>query len=241
MRDLAVPYKSAYKYECQNGTLSVDGDLPTGFTFENNTIEYKVSTAPTASGSFKLKATANDGTGRTKTITITYYGVTTIAKNTCRFLYTDGRVSNEQTLSISDGTLSLAPSGDDQNLLKAVYFGELNDVTTIGDEFLSSCYGLTSLDLSPLTSVSSIGDYFLYACYGLTSLDLSPLTNVTTIGSNFLTDCYNLNSVTVGDTDFTDTAIADNPMTGVANISTNKIYGSKANEFKAKIGTNISN
>jgi hypothetical protein len=30
-------------------------------------------------------------------------------------------------------------------------------------------------------------------------------------------------------------------MNGVTNISTNKIYGSKAAEFKAKIGANISN
>jgi hypothetical protein len=240
MRDLAVPYKSTYEYTCTGGTLSIDGALPTGFTFENNTIEYKVSTAPTTSGSFKLKATANDGTGRTKTITITYYGVTAIDENTCRFLYTDGRVSDEQTLSILDGTLSLSLSVDNQKLLKAVYFGELNDVTTIGNNFLYSRRALNSVDLSPLTNVTTIGRYFLSYCYGLTSLDLSPLTSVSSIGTYFLFYCYALTSITVGGTDFTNTTIGNNSMSGVTNLPSNKIYGSKATNFKAQIGTNIS-
>jgi hypothetical protein len=156
--DLAVPYKNTYKYECKNGTLSVDGVLPTGFKFENDTLTFS-GNAPTTSGFFKLKATANDGTGKTKTITITYYGVSSIGENKCRFLYSDGRVSDEQDLTISDaGTLTLSPSGDEQKILKAVYFGELSGVTTIGDNFLINCAALTTVDLSPLVNVTAIGD-----------------------------------------------------------------------------------
>jgi hypothetical protein len=56
------------------------------------------------------------------------------------------------------------------------------NVTTIGNDFLSGCYALNSLDLSPLTKLTTIGNDFLSGCYALTSLDLSPLTKLTTIG-----------------------------------------------------------
>jgi hypothetical protein len=111
MRDLAVPYRTTYEYQCNGATLTAEG-LPENFTFANNTLTYIASTTPTT-GSFKLKATANDGTGRTKTITITYYGVSSIAENKCRFLYTDGRVSDEWDLTISSGTLTLSPENND--------------------------------------------------------------------------------------------------------------------------------
>jgi hypothetical protein len=113
-------------------------------------------------------------------------------------------------------------------------------LTTIGDNSLISCYGLTSVDLSPLTSLTTIGENFLSYCYSLNSVDLSPLTNLTTIGNNFLSYCSALTSITVGDADFTNATIGNNSMNGVTNLSSNKIYGSKAAEFKAKIGTNIS-
>jgi hypothetical protein len=194
MRDLAVPFKSTYEYTCTGGTLSIDGALPSGFTFSGNTLTFN-GPVPSDYGMFKLKATANDGSGKTNSITITYYGVTTIAANTCRFLYTDGRVSDEQILSISYGTLSLSPFGDDQKLLKAVYFGELNDVTTIDDDFLYECSALTSIDLSGLTNLTTISDDFLFYCCALTSIDLSGLTNLTTIGDYFLFYCYGLTSI----------------------------------------------
>jgi hypothetical protein len=117
----------------------------------------------------------------------------------------------------------------------------LTKLTSIGNGFLNYCYALTSLDLSGLTKLTTIGDYFLYYCNGLTSLDLSPLTKLTSIGTNFLSNCFALTSITVGDTNFTNTTIGNSSMSNVTNLSSNKIYGSKAAEFKIKIGANISN
>jgi hypothetical protein len=68
----------------------------------------------------------------------------------------------------------------------------LTNVTTIGNNFLSSCSELTSLDLRGLTNVTTIGSFFLDGCSGLTSLDLRGLTNVTTIGNGFLSGCSEL-------------------------------------------------
>ena len=49
-------------------------------------------------------------------------------------------------------------------------FDILPSLTTIGDSFLYSCYGLTELDLSGLTSLTTIGDHFLVGCNKLTKL-----------------------------------------------------------------------
>jgi hypothetical protein len=197
MRDLAVPYKNTYKYECKNGTLSIDGDLPTGFKFQNNTLTYTSQTAPTTSGSFKLKATANDGSGRTKTITITYYGVYSISADSCRFLYTDGSISTNQTFAISSGSLILHPSDNDKKILKAVYFGTLSGVTSIGSYFLSDCTALTTVDLTQFGSVTTIGSDFLSDCTALTTVDLTQFGSVASIGNNFLFRCSSLASITL--------------------------------------------
>ncbi|MDR2369188.1 MAG: hypothetical protein LBD63_00990, partial [Mycoplasmataceae bacterium] len=52
-----------------------------------------------------------------------------------------------------------------------------------------------------------------------------------------------LSSVTVGDVDFSNLLPTDkaNLMLHVINAEVNKIYGSKATEFKTAIGSNISN
>jgi hypothetical protein len=164
MRDLAVPYRSTYKYECNGGTLSVDGDLPEGFTFSNNTITFSGST-PAEYGSFKLKATANDGSGKTNVITITYYPVEDIADGYCKFLYTDGRIADQALNVTADGTLYLTPTDCTNKILKAVYFNNnLGDVRTIGTNFLFDCHALTSVDLLPFTNVTSIGTNFLSYC-----------------------------------------------------------------------------
>jgi len=47
------------------------------------------------------------------------------------------------------------------------------DVTSIGDDFLSSCSGLTELDLSPLLKIISIGAYFLADCAHLTTVKVA--------------------------------------------------------------------
>jgi hypothetical protein len=196
-RDLAVPYRTTYKYQCNGATLTAE-ELPDIFKFENNILTYTASTTPATSGTFKLKATANDGSGKTKTITIFYYGVSSINENKCRFLYSGGRVSADQDLTIADGTLALSLSDDDRKLLKAVYFGELSDdITKIDSSFLQNCPALTTVDLTQFAdlTITSIGNYFLFQCRALTTIDLSGLTNLTTIGDNFLANCNSISAI----------------------------------------------
>ena len=65
-------------------------------------------------------------------------------------------------------------------------------VTSIADNnFLDSCYNLTSVDLPNLTSVG--GSYFLSSCSNLISINLPNLTSVG--GDAFIRYCYNLTSV----------------------------------------------
>ncbi len=80
------------------------------------------------------------------------------------------------------------------DLVKKLAF-EGNQVTTIGDYFLSCSHGLTSLDLTGLSNVTTIGNNFLFSCCRLTSLDLRPLSKLTTIGDYFLLNCRSLSSL----------------------------------------------
>ena len=70
----------------------------------------------------------------------------------------------------------------------------ISQVTSIGDDFLSWCSKITSVDLSGLSSVTSIGDDFL-CCSEITSVDLSGLSSVTSIGNNFLSSCSQVTSL----------------------------------------------
>ncbi len=63
----------------------------------------------------------------------------------------------------------------------------------MGGEFLSSCFGLTSLTLPE--GLESIGDVFLGWCTGLTSLTLPE--GVKSIGDAFLYGCTGLEELTV--------------------------------------------
>ncbi|CAO5680627.1 MAG: hypothetical protein NEHIOOID_00292 [Holosporales bacterium] len=69
------------------------------------------------------------------------------------------------------------------------------NVENIGNNFLDSCSGLTTLDLSPLSNVTRIGTYFLSFCEGLTTLDLSAFSNVREIEDSFLSDCIGLTTL----------------------------------------------
>jgi hypothetical protein len=54
---------------------------------------------------------------------------------------------------------------------------------------MQGVYGITTIDLSPLTQMTSIGDNFLHGCSKLTEINLEPLEGVTSIGSDFLSGC----------------------------------------------------
>ncbi|CAO4839991.1 MAG: hypothetical protein CNLJKLNK_00987 [Holosporales bacterium] len=69
------------------------------------------------------------------------------------------------------------------------------NVSSIYDDFLNGCTGLTTLDLSPLVKVRSVGNQFLFGCKELTKLDLSPLFRLESIPDNFLYGCSGLKTL----------------------------------------------
>ena len=94
----------------------------------------------------------------------------------------------ESLLSLGRGCLS-ACTGLHTVLLPT--FDSFSDIV-IGKEFLSSCYGLKDLDLSPWHNMTSIPGEFLCQCTGLTHLDLTPFTSVTSVKFGFLSQCSGL-------------------------------------------------
>ena len=94
----------------------------------------------------------------------------------------------------ADSTLSLN-NGHMKHFKSLAFVNTNQNVTSIGDDFLMECTGLTELDLTPLSNVTAIGDDFLGDCIGLTELDLTPLSNVTAIGDDFLGDCIGLTAL----------------------------------------------
>ena len=89
--------------------------------------------------------------------------------------------------------------------IKELKLGE--EVTSIGDEAFSHCYGLTSATIP--NSVTSIGDFAFAYCNGLTSVNIP--NSVTSIGYEAFVGCSNLTSVTIPNsvTSIGDEAFAD--------------------------------
>eukprot|EP01060_Flectonema_neradi_P034304 TRINITY_DN5979_c0_g1_i1.p1 TRINITY_DN5979_c0_g1~~TRINITY_DN5979_c0_g1_i1.p1 ORF type:complete len:332 (+),score=40.51 TRINITY_DN5979_c0_g1_i1:159-1154(+) len=79
--------------------------------------------------------------------------------------------------------------------LASLDVGCLNNVTSIGDNFMAECSSLSSLDLRSFNNVTVIGNCFLGGCSSLSSADLARFTNVTSIGHNFLVGCSSLTSL----------------------------------------------
>ena len=70
----------------------------------------------------------------------------------------------------------------------------LNDLTEVGNYFLSECYTLTDIKLPP--NLTTIGAFFLSdSNFGLTTLDMTGLKSLTSIGINFLDNCYELKTL----------------------------------------------
>ena len=69
--------------------------------------------------------------------------------------------------------------------LTSVHFGEMADVTEIGEGLLAVCPALPSIDLSrSFAQLPEIGDRFLGECHGMTAVRLTGLTNVQVIGDD---------------------------------------------------------
>eukprot|EP00759_Apiculatamorpha_spiralis_P027042 PhF_6_TR3003/c1_g2_i1/m.4506 len=74
----------------------------------------------------------------------------------------------------------------------------LSTVTNIGDNFLSGCTFLGSLDSIVLSSLSVECERFLNKCKSLTTFDLSRLGGVTSVGNHFMSKCCSLVSLGTG-------------------------------------------
>ena len=65
-------------------------------------------------------------------------------------------------------------------------------LSSIGDDFLHNCSGITAIDLGGLANVTRIGDNFFGGTRNLTALDLRPLSRVESVGDGFLVGCDRL-------------------------------------------------
>ena len=95
----------------------------------------------------------------------------------------------------------------------------LSNLTSIGNEFLSTCKYLQNIDLTPLSNLTSIGNGFMKRCMSLTRINLSNLSNLTSIGDYFLAGCENLRTINLSNLSNI-TSIRDNFLAGCENLKT---------------------
>jgi hypothetical protein len=79
--------------------------------------------------------------------------------------------------------------------ITTINLSPLENITSIGNGFLSRCKNLHEINLSPLENITSIGNGFLSHCENLHEINLSPLKNITSISNNFLADCDKLHKI----------------------------------------------
>ena len=79
--------------------------------------------------------------------------------------------------------------------LETINLEPLSNVKSIGNNFMSYCESLENIDLTCLSKVTSIGNDFLFYCGTLTTIDLKPLSDVTSIGNNFMNYCDSLKNI----------------------------------------------
>jgi len=144
---------------------------------------------------------------------------------------------------------------DNLSSLNCINLSGLNNIETIGNNFLYNCQSLISIDLSELTSIK---DYFLYhcsACSALTEIKLSPkiktigndcliqciklkeldlsgLNNLITIGNNFLGHCYSLETIDLSELP---------NITSIGDYFLYKCTNLKSIKYNSKIGNIINN
>jgi hypothetical protein len=100
-------------------------------------------------------------------------------------------------LDLENETARNLNSSQLRNITNILLLNTQNNLTQIGQGFLSGCTGLQTVDLSPLYNLTQIGQGFLSECTGLQTVDFSPLYNLTKIGQGFLFGCTGLQTITV--------------------------------------------
>ena len=136
------------------------------------------------------------------------------------------------------------------NQVTDVYFNESTLGTTIGDNFLNSCwYGCTSLNSMPVgfnlpSGITSVGDGFLYSCWrNCKSLNSMPVgfnlpSGITSVGDNFLYRCWYDCSDLKADgytEDITFEFSATGVFGGSCPISPNSVVASKSNPVNVAV------
>ena len=113
------------------------------------------------------------------------------------------------------------------NQVTDVYFNESTLGTTIGNNFLYSCWrGCSSLTSMPVgfnlpSSITSVGNYFLQSCWlGCSSLTSMPVgfnlpSSITSVGSNFLEYCW------IGCSSLTSMPVGFNLPSGITSVGSN--------------------
>ena len=105
----------------------------------------------------------------------------------------------QRRVDLSSPMPALSSIGDDFlsdcSGITAIDLAGLANVTRIGDGFMSEMSSLTALDLRPLQRLESVGDCFLNRCSGITAIDLAGLANVTRIGDGFMNDMTSLTAL----------------------------------------------
>ena len=98
--------------------------------------------------------------------------------------------SSNNKIQTTDDWADLLPES-----IKKISFTNCDTITIIGNQFLSNCCFLESVDLSQFSNVTSIENDFLSGCSSLCHVDLSQLGGTKYIGKSFLSDCSNLADV----------------------------------------------
>jgi hypothetical protein len=84
----------------------------------------------------------------------------------------------------------------DNKILIADYFKPIfNNITSIGDGFMSMFIGFNTVDLKFLGNVTSIGDSFMSWCNDLETIDFKSLSKLTSIGNLFMFNCNKLKTI----------------------------------------------
>ena len=106
-----------------------------------------------------------------------------------------------QTCSVENSVIAQWFLSDCEYLNFVNIYGLLHTpITEIGDNFLSGCCNLLSVDLSPLDNVLKVGKNFLRACSKLELIEMMLFNDVhnfslTDIGNNFLLDCGSIKAL----------------------------------------------
>jgi hypothetical protein len=100
-------------------------------------------------------------------------------------------ISNKHLKVILNNVSEITRTKFNRNIEKIFFFDLTNTLIKIGNNFMSECYELTSIELPQ--NITQIGVNFMSDCGELISIELPQ--NITQIGDNFMRDCHKIKSI----------------------------------------------